>query len=176
VIGRSFDVVPLAGMLGEDALPVLGQLEEALRAKVLAKVRDRPHAFRFVHALVRDLLYKRLTGAERLLAHRAAAEALAGAAPSTPHELARVAGHFTLAAAGGAGDRALHWSVRAAAAARDAGDVEAANDLLLGAARAAALCRVAEATSAQKTDALLVALAEDARLRAATEAVLARLV
>jgi predicted ATPase len=75
VLGQDFTVATLAPILALEPANLLAVLDEALRARILAKGAT-PSAFRFVHALVRDVLYKKLEGADRVRLHEAAARAL----------------------------------------------------------------------------------------------------
>ena len=135
VFGTSFDAGALAVVAGHDVPGLLEALEPALRARVIVKT-GAAHRYRFAHALVRDLLYKRLGGAERIALHRAAAEALLAFAPDPRGEdLDAIAKHF-VAAAGADGEPALAWSVRAAESAEERGDTNRALNHLW-AARAA---------------------------------------
>ncbi len=119
VLGRTFTIAALAGTSGVDAATLLPLLDEAIAARVVAKVAGgaaatRAGEHRFVHALVRDVLYRRLAIAERVRLHVAAGDAILSRTPSPEGEaLDAVAGHFAEAAVGGDAVRAVTWCVRA---------------------------------------------------------------
>ncbi len=75
VIGATFSIAALAPIADLAPVDALTALDEAIRAKVVAPVDGRAPAFRFVHLLVRDLLYKKLGRADRHRLHEAAARA-----------------------------------------------------------------------------------------------------
>lgn len=141
VFGRAFDVAPLAMIAGSTIPAMLETLDEAIRARVVTKARGAAHGYRFTHALVRDVLYKRLTSADRITRHRAVAEALLAFAPDpTGDELDAIAKHFVAAAATDVGP-AVAWSIRAAEGAVARQDVEGAAEHLLAARAALRLSR-----------------------------------
>ncbi len=116
VLGRTFTMAALAGTSGADAATLLPLLDEAIGARIVAKIPGgtRPGEHRFVHALVRDVLYRRLAVAERVRLHGAAGDAILSRTPSPEGEaLDAVAVHFAEAAAGGDAARAVTWCVRA---------------------------------------------------------------
>jgi predicted ATPase/DNA-binding winged helix-turn-helix (wHTH) protein len=76
VLGPSFALSALAPMVALEPAHALAVLDEALRARVVAK-GDAPATFRFLHTLVRDVLYKKLAAADRVRLHEAAARAYA---------------------------------------------------------------------------------------------------
>jgi DNA-binding SARP family transcriptional activator len=111
VLGREFDLDALARMGGvsEDAL--LGSLDEAMTARVVADVPGSRTRLRFAHVLIRDTLYDGLTTARRVRLHRLAVdalEALYGEEPG-PH-LAELAYHSI---AGSDFDKGLRFAQRA---------------------------------------------------------------
>ncbi len=111
VVGRSFSVelIAAAARLGlEDALVAL---ETATAAGLVEDAGDGRHAF--VHALVRDAIYERVSAARRVSLHRAVAETLETGAGSDPAELAL---HFLAA-----GDRARGGEFSVASAVRSLG-------------------------------------------------------
>jgi predicted ATPase len=75
VLGQELHIAALAPIVGLEPALVLPVLDEALRARIVAKSAT-PASYRFVHALVRDVLYKNLDGADRARLHEAAARAL----------------------------------------------------------------------------------------------------
>jgi predicted ATPase len=75
VLGIDFKLAHLAATLAVDPMSLLDRIEEALGARVLAK--NSSGTYRFVHILVRDVLYRTLSLAERTDLHeRAGAAAL----------------------------------------------------------------------------------------------------
>ncbi len=114
VIGRRFgmDVVePLAG-LGEDAL--IGALDEALAADLIAEERGAPGRFSFKHALVRETVYDSLSQIRRVRLHKRVGEALATihARDLDPY-LGELAHHFVQAALDGDADDAVRYATAA---------------------------------------------------------------
>jgi predicted ATPase/DNA-binding winged helix-turn-helix (wHTH) protein len=142
VLGREFAVAPLSVLAKMEMPALIEVMEEALRARVVARQTGSAHRYRFVHALVRDLLYKGLTGKERLELHSAAGDALVEHDP-TPDgvTLDAVASHYVAAAALGDVARAVAWSVRAARAASDRAAYDAAERHLRAAHQTLELAR-----------------------------------
>ncbi|MGH2597962.1 MAG: ATP-binding protein, partial [Dehalococcoidia bacterium] len=75
VLGQEFDISVLASMTDQALDPVLDAIAEAERAHLVAAT-ERPGAYRFAHAMVRDTLYEALPTAQRVRLHRLAGEAL----------------------------------------------------------------------------------------------------
>ncbi len=75
VIGRSFEVVTLADVLGTSPLEVLAHLDTAASAGLLVD-GEHPGEFRFVHAIARTTLADSISPARRALLHAAIAERL----------------------------------------------------------------------------------------------------
>ena len=121
VVGNRFSIGVVAPLLGRAVLSLLDPVDECQAAGFLV-AGDRPGDYRFSHALVRAAVVARLSAADQLRWHNAAADAIehlySGQLRSHLAELAyhRVAGSLP-------GDR-----VRAARACEAAGDV-AAEDL-----------------------------------------------
>jgi predicted ATPase/DNA-binding winged helix-turn-helix (wHTH) protein len=113
VLGREFELAKLLIVTNAPQKDVFDRLDEAARARVLVKGKDGSH--RFAHALVRDVLYKKLSSAERVARHRTIAERLAAHygddADAHAAELAR---HFVRALPASDPARAIDFSVRAA--------------------------------------------------------------
>jgi DNA-binding CsgD family transcriptional regulator len=101
VVGRDFDLRVLQPASGLDAERLLGLLEEAEAARVVAAVPGGLGRWRFAHALVREVLYEGLPAARRVRLHGRVGEALEAvfAADPGPH-LAELAHHFVAAAPG----------------------------------------------------------------------------
>jgi DNA-binding winged helix-turn-helix (wHTH) protein/predicted ATPase len=70
VWGPEITLARLAATLGGSVAGVLPNLEEALSARVLAKIGDG--RYRFLHVLVRDVLYRKLSLTERVSLHKTA--------------------------------------------------------------------------------------------------------
>ncbi len=95
VLGRSFDVRVLAGLVGAE--PVARAVAEAQRASVVEPATDGEVAF--AHALLRETLYDDLASDERARLHGQAGEILAARSATDPSLLHQAARHFGLAAA-----------------------------------------------------------------------------
>jgi DNA-binding CsgD family transcriptional regulator len=108
VRGRDFELRVLQPASGLDAGWLLELLEEAEAARVVVAVQGELGRWRFVHALVREVLYEGLPGARLVRLHGRVGEAMeaAYAADPGPH-LAELAHHFVAAAPGGEVDRAV---------------------------------------------------------------------
>jgi DNA-binding CsgD family transcriptional regulator len=102
VLGRDFGLRVLQPASGLDPGRLLGLLEQAEAARVVAAVPGGLGRWRFAHALVREVLYEGLPAARRVPLHGRVGEALeaAYAADPGPH-LAELAHHFVAAAPGG---------------------------------------------------------------------------
>ncbi|HWM14726.1 MAG TPA: BTAD domain-containing putative transcriptional regulator [Gaiellaceae bacterium] len=160
VLGREFDLDPLArlGEVSQDEL--LETLDEAMSARIVSDVPGGRDRLRFAHVLIRDALYEGLTTARRVRLHRQVVEALdARYGDEAGAHLAELAHHAMagsdfprgLREARRAGDRALallayEEAARLYAVALEALDVAAASDeetrcellLLLGEAQSRA--------------------------------------
>jgi tetratricopeptide (TPR) repeat protein len=115
VVGPEFPAALLAEVAGQPVAGVQALLEEAARARVLTRAGPPPAPWRFAHDLFRETVYETLEAGDRSRLHLEAGRALERSAASggevAPAELAA---HFVHAAAAGA-ERAVHWSVLAAA-------------------------------------------------------------
>ena len=102
-------------MLGTTPAALLSPLDEALRARVIAKTS--PGAYRFVHVLVRDVLYRSLSLADRARHHESAgASALEqGAGDDAVLHLERALRELDLLAAATAEVQGADSAVRATA-------------------------------------------------------------
>ena len=112
-LGQKFDFATLAATAGlaDDAL--LDRLDEAQRARVVSKTNDGSYKFR--HPLVRDVLYRSVSGAHRAARHATIATVLDahwGSAASA--HAAELAYHYVKALPGGDARRALALSIQAA--------------------------------------------------------------
>ena len=113
IVGRSFSVAVVASMLAQPVVGCLALVDEA-RAARLVEADGEPGGYRFVHALVRDVIEHALGTADRVRLHRSAADAIERhhGPPGPPvFELAR---HWAVAAVIGERARAAGWIRRAA--------------------------------------------------------------
>ena len=118
VAGPEFetDVIREAGHL--DAAALAAALDEAVASGMIEEVPGHTLAHRFAHELVRRALYDRLTAGRRAELHLRIAEALdERASDGSARALGDVAHHFAAAAPIGGTDRAVEYSLLAAAAA-----------------------------------------------------------
>ena len=158
VVGREFRVPVVAATVGAPVLACLSALDEATDVGLVEPLAT-PETFRFVHDLVRDAVEAGLGTPDRVLLHRAAADALeAGAAGPVGDHLADLARHWAVAAV--AGERA-----RAAERVRHAADDAVRRTAFEEAAR---LYRLALEVAADETDdavrcEVLIALADALR-------------
>jgi hypothetical protein len=99
VLGRGFRLRALQLASGRDSGQLLELLEEVEGARVVEAAPGGPASWRFVHTLVREVLYEGLPTARRVRLHRLVGEALEAvhAADLGPH-LAELAHHFVDAA------------------------------------------------------------------------------
>jgi class 3 adenylate cyclase/tetratricopeptide (TPR) repeat protein len=120
VIGREFTVAVLERIpeAGTDADTLLGALEGAARARLVQEVPGKLGRFGFVHDVVRQTLYRGLSGPRRARLHRRVGEALAGL-PRAEAQTAVVAHHFVAGATAGCRGEAIAWSERAGARAME---------------------------------------------------------
>jgi DNA-binding SARP family transcriptional activator len=114
VVGRRFgmDVLERLSGLDEDAL--IGGLDDALAADLIADEAGAPGRFVFKHALVRETVYDALSQTRRVRLHKRVGEALAElhARELEPH-LGELAHHFVHAALPGDADEAVRYATAA---------------------------------------------------------------
>ena len=118
VAGPAFetDVIREAGRL--DRASLAAALDEAVANGMIEEVPGRTLAHRFAHELVRRALYDRLAAGRRAELHLRIAEALdERVSDASVRALGDVAHHFAAAAPIGGADRAVEYSLLAAAAA-----------------------------------------------------------
>ncbi len=97
VAGRTFRLAIVAEIVGETPVRVMGALEESMEAGLVREDPERIDVFAFTQALVREVLYDRISLSRRVRLHRSVAEALeilARAGAVNPAELAH---HFLAA-------------------------------------------------------------------------------
>ncbi|MCP3802182.1 AAA family ATPase [Allokutzneria sp. A3M-2-11 16] len=93
VLGAEFDPAELADLANLAVADVRGRLSESLRRRVLiAADGDR---LRFLHALLRDALYRRLDVADREALHRRAGKVILARSTDQGAVASRVAHHFS---------------------------------------------------------------------------------
>jgi tetratricopeptide (TPR) repeat protein len=102
VIGREFELGLVARVAGRSEQEILERLDEASVARVIGEVSGPPGRFRFMHTLIRDVLYEGIPSSRRVVLHRRTGEAL----EALPEEerasrLAELAHHFYLSPPGG---------------------------------------------------------------------------
>lgn len=116
VAGEVFDVVPVATAAGMELDRAIPLFDAALDSRLLRSEVDRPGSCRFAHQMVRLGLQQSLSPLRQTAAHRRLGLALEhhGAPPAI---LAR---HFVAAASLGETERAVRWSLEAAAQAIEA--------------------------------------------------------
>ena len=121
VVGRDFDIAVLEalGDVPEDRL--LDAIDEAVQAQLITEAPEGVGRFSFVHALIRETLYGKLTTTRRVRLHRRVGETLERLALRIPKPpLADLAYHFARAASAGTADKAIDYAVRAGDRAADA--------------------------------------------------------
>ncbi|HXG20290.1 MAG TPA: AAA family ATPase [Methylomirabilota bacterium] len=93
---------------------LLSSLQEAIAARILAKVGGEEERYRFLHALIRETLYEDAPLQERVQLHRHVGEAIETlyGAYLRPH-LTELAEHFFKARQSDVGDKALHYAIQA---------------------------------------------------------------
>ncbi|GAA4004238.1 AAA family ATPase [Allokutzneria multivorans] len=149
VLGAEFDPAELAELANIALADVRGRLAESFRRRVLV-AGDR---LRFVHALLRDALYRRLAVADREALHRRAGKAILARATDQGAVASRVAHHF---AHGNGPHQAVQYDVLAG---KHAMRSLAFEDAVRHFARASSA--VAESEGAQRCDILMnLALAQ----------------
>jgi DNA-binding CsgD family transcriptional regulator len=113
VLGRSFDLIALAGLANRSVEPVRRDLEAAESSGIVGSViRDK---YSFAHALFREVLYAENNNIVRLALHKKAGEQI-----EKRHEedldahVAELAYHFFEAAQSGEENKAMKYCMRAA--------------------------------------------------------------
>ena len=131
VVGAEFEPAVLREASGLDDHEVYRALDEAVRTGTIDEVPGARLGHRFTHELVRRALADGLTGIRRAELHLAVARSLESVHASLPARvLPDLAHHFTLAAAVGGAEQAVHYNVKAAEAASAALAFEDAADHL----------------------------------------------
>jgi len=121
IIGRDFELVLLARVLGESEDAVLDRLELAQQAAIVEEVGGKEDRFTFVHALAQHTMQADLSSARRRRLHRRVAEAIEELWPDEPGDRAgEVARHWLAAVAPVDAERAVRSVCRAGDRALDA--------------------------------------------------------
>jgi DNA-binding winged helix-turn-helix (wHTH) protein/tetratricopeptide (TPR) repeat protein len=114
VIGREFEREVLEQVWDGSSGPASPQLEEAVRAGIIAEVSRGAGRHRFAHGLIRETLYEEMSGERRVLLHRRVGEALEAVhAPNSAPHMSELAVHFFKAAQGGDIEKAIDYATRA---------------------------------------------------------------
>jgi class 3 adenylate cyclase/tetratricopeptide (TPR) repeat protein len=114
VVGKEFTFAALerASRLPPERL--LDVLDRAISNGLVEEVATVVGRYRFVHALVREVLYDRIRAGERVELHRRAAAALESIYADDPEpHMAELAHHFLMAAPGGDLERAIDYTTQA---------------------------------------------------------------
>jgi tetratricopeptide (TPR) repeat protein len=114
VLGREFrlDVLARVGTFNEDEL--LDALEAAQSAGLIVEEHGVLGRFSFSHALIREVLYEKLSETRRIRLHSRIGEVLESTSPADALPLADLAYHFVQAASLNGYDRAVDYATRAA--------------------------------------------------------------
>jgi eukaryotic-like serine/threonine-protein kinase len=119
VLGREFSLDVLADVWEGAPDRLLELVQEAVSASVLQPQSDIGTSYHFAHVLIRDALYEQLSIAERATLHWQAGLALeARGAGASDARLSELAEHFVIGAQIHDREHALHYTLRAAAAAK----------------------------------------------------------
>ena len=118
--GSEFELEMLRQVADADLLPAL---EEAVSSGMIEELPSRGLAYRFAHELVRRSLYDALSAVRRAELHLRVGEALER---SGSRSVADLAHHFAAAAPFGGVERGVEYNVRAARAAGEGLDFDAA--------------------------------------------------
>lgn len=114
VLGREFrlNVLARVGALSEDEL--LDALEAAHMAGLIVENHGLQGRFSFSHALIREVLYEKLSETRRIRLHSRIGEVLESTSPADALPLADLAYHFVQAAPLNGYERAVDYATRAA--------------------------------------------------------------
>jgi DNA-binding SARP family transcriptional activator len=128
VLGRTFDLLPAGEVAGLDVGAAIDAVDAALAAGLIEELDGQPDRFRFVHGLMEQVAYTRLSSSRRCRWHATAREVLANRPdPARPEALAR---HSRAALPAGDPLLAIADAERAAEAAMADLDFERAAGLL----------------------------------------------
>ena len=113
VVGREFDLGPLATIMAAPVADLVAALEPALRAGLVRAVPDVLRRYTFTHALMRETLYDDLASGARMQLHAAVGEALETSGTADEERLPMLAHHFFEAAQGGDPAKAVRYGCEA---------------------------------------------------------------
>ena len=130
VVGRDVELGLLVNASGDDLDAVLDGIEPAVVHRLLAPVPDRQAAFRFAHALVREVLADDVSALRRARIHLRVAHAIADTAGEDDDSAEILAEHLWAAVPIGVGQRAAVALERAAEVAVRRYAFEAAEGML----------------------------------------------
>ena len=115
-LGREFDLGPLRLACEIDAATALDRLAAPIAVRLVEEQADAPGRYRFVHALVREVLYRDLLPARRALMHLRVGRALESLhAESREPPVVTLAHHYLQAASLGDPGKAVDYATRAGA-------------------------------------------------------------
>jgi class 3 adenylate cyclase/tetratricopeptide (TPR) repeat protein len=129
VAGPEFETSVVATVTDQADAVALDGFDAAIGAGLLLET-ETPGRLRFVHALARQALEEDLTSLRRVHLHRDLARALEARFGDADGVVAELANHYAAAASLGAGERAAHYTERAAVQAAARGAPEQAVELL----------------------------------------------
>jgi DNA-binding CsgD family transcriptional regulator len=113
VLGREFQLAPLATLVGTQRERLLPLLDEAVAGGIIAN--SGGSTYRFQHTLIREVIYAGVPTLERVQLHRQAADSLdASGAASRAEQLDMLAYHLRQAITLGEAERALTVTLEAA--------------------------------------------------------------
>jgi tetratricopeptide (TPR) repeat protein len=120
VFGREFGAALLAEVLGRSEADTLAALDEAARARLLQEDPERRLHYRFVHLLVRDVLYENLGAHPRAQLHWRIATVLEAHHRGAANIRSELAHHFSATGTRAGTEKAIdsHSEAAAVAAAR----------------------------------------------------------
>ena len=96
VFGRTFSVLLLAQALDRTLVSTMEAVDEAVREHLLLENPEHAHHYRFVHVLVRDVLYEELGSHERAQLHGRIGRTLEAEVADPEQIAAELAHHFNL--------------------------------------------------------------------------------
>ena len=114
VLGREFRLDVLARVGAFDEEDLLDALEAAHAAGLIVENHGVQGRFSFSHALIREVLYEKLSETRRIRLHCRIAEVLESTSPAGALPLADLAYHFVQAASLNGYERAVNYATRAA--------------------------------------------------------------
>jgi DNA-binding winged helix-turn-helix (wHTH) protein/tetratricopeptide (TPR) repeat protein len=120
IVGREFDATLLEAVADLQDNELLDALEEATRAQLVSESQEASGRFEFMHALIRETLYSKLSSPRRMRLHRRVADAIERLSQNEPNPpLAELAYHFSQTASADAVDKTIDYATRAGDRAAD---------------------------------------------------------